>query len=370
MLAMVGILVNQGCKKKEDDTTNLAPTAPSTPSPANGDTGVAPSALTWAACTDPDNDPVKYDVYYGTSATPGLVQSDLTTNSYSLPSFVSNTVFYWKVIAKDDQGNSSAGPVWTYRTAIATVCNEETVDNTAMALSIYTDVMQDVCSKSDSAHGSKSCPSVSLTPLIGYPKTLTIDFGTSGCSYHGKTVKGIISAQLTGAIRSDGTSVTVTFQNFQIDTIAVSGTIFMSVTDVTLQGTTVTMTDSIINGTLTMPSGTISLSCNMTTVWSLKGTPINYTDDEFTISGCSASGTNREGKTFDFTVTEDLLIKASCQEIVDGKITLNTSMVPYPATIDFGDGACDGLATVSTKIIKQVGSQTFEQDITYTIHLP
>ena len=100
---------------------NNAPTAPSNPSPATGTSNVNVSAsLTWTASTDPDSDPVTYDVYFGTATNPAVAATNLASAAYTPGTMATNTQYYWYVVAKDNKGASSRGPTsgsWNFRTA-------------------------------------------------------------------------------------------------------------------------------------------------------------------------------------------------------------------------------------------------------------
>ncbi len=98
--------------------SNTPPNMPGTPSPANHATGVSIYAdLSWTG-GDPDpGDTVTYDVYFGTSATPPLVSPGQTGTSYNLGTLSYNTKYYWKIIAEDNHGASTTGPVWDFTTA-------------------------------------------------------------------------------------------------------------------------------------------------------------------------------------------------------------------------------------------------------------
>ncbi len=95
---------------------NEPPSTPASPSPANGATGqVLEPELSWVS-TDPDGDPVTFDVYFGTNENPPLVAEGIDENSY-LPGLLDyKTTYYWKIVAHDDQGNSATGPVWSFMT--------------------------------------------------------------------------------------------------------------------------------------------------------------------------------------------------------------------------------------------------------------
>jgi hypothetical protein len=93
-------------------------------------------ALTWTA-EDPQGDALTYDVYLGTTNTPGVVATDLTSATYS-PTMVANTKYYWKVVAKDVHGATTASAVGSFTTgaeAIMTFTGDYTADEPAEAYS-------------------------------------------------------------------------------------------------------------------------------------------------------------------------------------------------------------------------------------------
>ncbi len=56
---------------------------------------------------DTDNDIVNYDVYFGTSNSPGILQSKLSETSLANVAVNPATTYYWKVITRDAKGNTS-----------------------------------------------------------------------------------------------------------------------------------------------------------------------------------------------------------------------------------------------------------------------
>lgn len=109
------------CSKNDDDATpeNQAPKAFNLTAPANNATGIAHlAALSWQAATDPDGDAVTYTVYLDKNPSPTtIVSSGLTTTNYTLTlPLESSTVYYWKVIATDAKGATTASSVFKFTT--------------------------------------------------------------------------------------------------------------------------------------------------------------------------------------------------------------------------------------------------------------
>lgn len=69
--------------------------------------------LQWEG-SDVDDDIVGYDVYFSTSNLPDLNTSDTSANQLSV-SVNSGNIYYWKVVTKDAEGNSSESEVFQFR---------------------------------------------------------------------------------------------------------------------------------------------------------------------------------------------------------------------------------------------------------------
>jgi uncharacterized protein (TIGR02145 family) len=101
----------------KDEAPNLPPNAPSHPVPDSGGINVWTSPTLRWSCSDPEADPLTYDVYFGTDNPPAtLVSSNQGDTSYAPAGLSRGTTYYWKVVAKDDQAHSTAGPVWRFAT--------------------------------------------------------------------------------------------------------------------------------------------------------------------------------------------------------------------------------------------------------------
>ena len=98
---------------------NNPPNQPTNPNPTNGEVNQPISlTLTWN-CSDPNGDPLTYDVYFGTSSNPSLVSSNQSSASYNPGQLINSTTYYWKIVAKDNNGASTTGPIWSFSTTAA-----------------------------------------------------------------------------------------------------------------------------------------------------------------------------------------------------------------------------------------------------------
>jgi hypothetical protein len=104
-----------------DDCTGFfvgssGPNPPSNPHPVNGATGVDLDAdMSWTGGGSPGLT-ITYDVYFGTTSTPLKVSSNQSGTTYNPGTMEYSTMYYWKIVAWDQNGNSSEGPLWHFTT--------------------------------------------------------------------------------------------------------------------------------------------------------------------------------------------------------------------------------------------------------------
>ncbi len=98
---------------------NRPPNTPDNPSPENQSTGYPIDAgLSWTG-GDPDSlDTVTYDAYFGTDIDPPLGSGDLTSPTYNPGTLGYNTTYHWKIVATDNHGVITTGPLWIFTTEL------------------------------------------------------------------------------------------------------------------------------------------------------------------------------------------------------------------------------------------------------------
>lgn len=195
-----------------------------------------------------------------------------------------------------------------------------------------------------------SCPVDSVDPqdtLNGWPNTLYIKYGTSCTCSDGKTRAGTLRCVFDTGWDSPTPSLTIYLENYYVNGVHFEGNVVVSKNTAAR-----TFTQTINNGkcSKTTPDNTweILYNCTRTMQWSAGyNTVTDPTDDVFLFSG-SATGTNRDGKTFSVNVTAPIEKRGNCRYITKGTFDI-TPEGKDARTVDFGDGTCDDKATLKIK---------------------
>ena len=107
---------------------NLPPFQPASPIPQdNTHNHSANTILSWT-CTDPENDPLNYDIYFGKNYFPVLVASGQTATSYNPGILENNTLYSWMIVAHDNHSNTTEGLYWSFTTAPSWQCGAPITD--------------------------------------------------------------------------------------------------------------------------------------------------------------------------------------------------------------------------------------------------
>lgn len=226
--------------------------------------------------------------------------------------------------------------------------------------SLYDDVfdviLQDgennnVAGRGENVERVASCATVTVSPMDPgvFPKTMTIDFGAGCTSPNGITRKGKLIATLSGPIRTSGTSIAVTFDNYFVNNYKLEG----AYTITNNGGTGLNFTTQLTNGKLTYPDGTTWYTHSGThTLNQTAGAgTLTFADDVYAVSG-NGTTMSSAGNTLTVNITSPLVKKGDCRNISSGVETFTYNNLS--GTLNFGDGTCDNLATLTVGIFSQV----------------
>ncbi len=192
--------------------------------------------------------------------------------------------------------------------------------------------------------GLLGCAEVTVS-AGAFPKTIKIDFGTGlNCTPPDGVVRsGVINITLSDSLRHSGSVAVMTFDNYYVGGFKKEGTITW--TNTTQNGIR-SWERKCEDGKITAPDGHFWLHSGTHAVTQTAGsdTPLNLLDDVFSYTG-SSTVTNSAGASRTATITTALEKKVICANIDKGTIKIQGPN--HYATIDYGDGTCDKLATFS-----------------------
>jgi hypothetical protein len=96
----------------------LPPMSFTVPIPSDGAINIPINVtLFWSNMFDPAYaNTVKYDVYFGTSTSPSLVVENITVNKYKPSILDYNTKYYWKLVARDNLGQTATSDIFSFTT--------------------------------------------------------------------------------------------------------------------------------------------------------------------------------------------------------------------------------------------------------------
>lgn len=190
------------------------------------------------------------------------------------------------------------------------------------------------------------CPDVTVEEgeNDGYPKIITLNYGDGTELKNRKVLSGVITIEISGPRYSTSFTRLVTYENFAIDTVQIAGTSLIEINkeNETFRNFTSDLTFTISGEVV---DKVVTRSSNRTWTW-IEGmeTTEDQTDDVIHIEGVvnAASGTD----TYKKEIIDELVRKGDCRFIVEGivQVTLNDNLV---STLDYGDGECDDVATLT-----------------------
>lgn len=236
---------------------------------------------------------------------------------------------------------------------LETEVNNLTDDISFMVDQTYTN--EEFANKLETANGERYLPECAVVTKVitDTSKDIIIDFGEACILRNGNTVSGKILMHYINDKTAMTKSITVSFDNFYNNLRKIEG------------GHSVLRERSNANGNpqstntenlmITWPDGTFA-SKNGTEIHELIAGSDTHTwgDDVFSITG-NWTFTRKDGSLHSVTITTPLRKELTCRFIVSGIETLEKD--GQTAILDFGDGTCDDLGTIS------------KDGVTETIHL-
>lgn len=186
------------------------------------------------------------------------------------------------------------------------------------------------------------------TSSVEVPKgIITIDFGAGCTDAKGNVRKGKIIINYTGRRFLPGSTVVTTFADYFINGVKIEGTRTVTNKSGSLEANPI-FTIEVKGGKATWPDATFATrEASRTREWKRGNTP-NL--DQWIVSG-AASGTNRNGRSYQMEITKPLVYKRECaisdRVFIAVEGTKVLTVESKQVTIDYGDGACDKLVTIT-----------------------
>ncbi|NMC99151.1 MAG: hypothetical protein GYA62_05470 [Bacteroidales bacterium] len=202
------------------------------------------------------------------------------------------------------------------------------------------------------------CAIVTITPfdLTSWPKTVTVDFGTTNClGNDGRYRRGKVIMNITSWYRDSGCVITVTPQNYYVNDYKIEGT--KVITNLGRNSSNHLLYSVVVtNGKVTDPNGSTYRTWNSTREheWiNGENTVLNPWDDEYLVTG-TANGITRTGKNYTIVITTPLNVCTCCRWIRSGQLTLTVD-THNPIYIDYGPtSSCDDEASVTVNGVNYV----------------
>jgi hypothetical protein len=194
---------------------------------------------------------------------------------------------------------------------------------------------------------SDSCPAITITRPTAtlWPKTVTVDYGTSCTGINDNVRSGKIVIEVTGPRLQVGSKRTITFVNYFFNGIQVEGTKVLENMGYN-NNQNLVISVKLTDGKLTLPDGkTIERTIDHKREWTAGLLTKNIWDDECLITGTSA-GKNIDGIAYTNTIMTALHWTRACRFIVSGVLNIQREGKD-PVQLDYGNGDCDAKAVVT-----------------------
>lgn len=242
-----------------------------------------------------------------------------------------------------------------------TISNDEIITNSKIDASIedVTNIAEDQFTAQQNSTNKPSgtiknfLPSCAVitTVLTNNTWTTTVDFGVEGCTLeNGNSVKGKMIITFSNDFTAPTQTISYTFEGFYHNGKKLQGnkSIVRTRKSTALLLAQHPVTTAAIDMTITFDDGSVYTRKGSLTKEMIAGydTWFNWEDNVFVVTG-SGSTTFPNGDTFSAEITTPLEFKASCKTSFAVKGVLSITKNGATAIIDYGNGDCNTLVTVT-----------------------
>ena len=191
-----------------------------------------------------------------------------------------------------------------------------------------------------------------------FPISITFDFGSTGCAANdGHWRKGKIIIDYSNRLLIPGATASVTFEDFQIDSISIDNSATYTIGNTGTQDNLQFTVDA--NANLSKPNGNYSEWHSHKIISRTEGNlTITPLDDVFKIEGKATGKTKRNDLivAWKAEITEPFIKRFTCRWISQGVIKTGrenlASNSQWVGVLDYGGGNCDNRATLTINGIK------------------
>jgi hypothetical protein len=180
-----------------------------------------------------------------------------------------------------------------------------------------------------------------------FPVTVTVDFGSGCTSADSITRSGSITYVFSGRLRTPGSTISATFNNYTVNGYQVNGS--YAIENIS-SGGNLSLSSTVTSGTIVFPDdSSYSFSGTKTTTLALIGIDTtNLLNNQFSITG-NYLLTNSSGASLNANVTTPLIRELSCRDIVSGVVSFiyTSGSIIVDGTLDYGSGTCDNSAVIT-----------------------
>ncbi|WP_035651731.1 hypothetical protein [Flavobacterium sp. ASV13] len=243
----------------------------------------------------------------------------------------------------------------------AAITKDEIIKNSKIDASIddVTNIAEDQFSAQQNVTAKPSGPVKNFLPscatittvLTNNTWTRTVDFGVEGCTLeNGNTVKGKMVISFSNDFSTSTQTISYTFDGFYHNGKKLQGSksIVRTVKTTDLLATAHPVFTASIDMTITFDDGGVYTRKGTLVKEQVEGfdTWFNWDDNAYLVTG-SGTTTFPNGDTFSAEITTPLQFKASCKKSIPVKGVLSVTKNGATAVVDYGDGTCDTLATIT-----------------------